>query len=367
MSQSNKLLSLESLRGIAALSVVFYHFNTGSHFNNSFVLNAWLMVDFFFVLSGFVIALNYQRKIHTFSDFKVFQYKRFLRLYPLHIIMLMAFVGIEVAKYLTEIKLDFVGAERAFSKNNFIAFIANVGLLQNWTIPSLTFNSPSWSISAEFYTYAVFGLVVMGLRNSKALVIITSVILAIIAGLLLNSVGMEVGNNTISGPTRCIYSFFLGVITFNLFDTLKLKGRFSTSYLSIGLLAISVIFVILFGGENTGIVILAPILFSVTVLAIASTQNSTLIAGILHNPNLVYLGTISYGIYMIHFAVWRVFTILLRFAFGFPTKTDLEGNVTIVYSNVYIADLVSVFGVGLIILLAHLSYAHVEQRFYSKG
>jgi peptidoglycan/LPS O-acetylase OafA/YrhL len=43
----NKILPLESLRGIAAISVAFFHFNVESYFNNSFTKNAWLMVDFF--------------------------------------------------------------------------------------------------------------------------------------------------------------------------------------------------------------------------------------------------------------------------------------------------------------------------------
>lgn len=44
----SKILPLESLRGIAAISVAFYHFKVESYFNNSFTQNAWLMVDFFF-------------------------------------------------------------------------------------------------------------------------------------------------------------------------------------------------------------------------------------------------------------------------------------------------------------------------------
>ena len=64
-----KIFYLESLRGLAALSVAFYHFDIGSLLtNNAFVKNSWLMVDFFFVLSGFVIALNFQSKIYNFTD-----------------------------------------------------------------------------------------------------------------------------------------------------------------------------------------------------------------------------------------------------------------------------------------------------------
>ena len=50
------------------------------------------MVDFFFVLSGFVIALNFQSKIYNFTDVINFQARRFFRLYPLHFFMLLIYL-----------------------------------------------------------------------------------------------------------------------------------------------------------------------------------------------------------------------------------------------------------------------------------
>ena len=55
-----KLNHLESLRGIAAITVVLFHWEVNSILNNNFTKNGWIMVDFFFVLSGFIIAYNYQ-------------------------------------------------------------------------------------------------------------------------------------------------------------------------------------------------------------------------------------------------------------------------------------------------------------------
>ena len=67
LHKKDKIYFLESLRGIAAISVALFHFQTESFLtNNIFIRNSWLMVDFFFVLSGFVIAYNYQSKIKHF-------------------------------------------------------------------------------------------------------------------------------------------------------------------------------------------------------------------------------------------------------------------------------------------------------------
>ena len=75
---AEKNLSLESLRGLAAFGVVLYHFQTSSPLsNNLFVRNSLHMVDFFFVLSGYVIALNYQHRLSSLAEIVTFQRRRF--------------------------------------------------------------------------------------------------------------------------------------------------------------------------------------------------------------------------------------------------------------------------------------------------
>ncbi len=79
------------------------------------------MVDFFFVLSGFVIALNYQHKIRTFGNLVNFQSRRFLRLYPLHFLMLMVFLGIALIKYVGETRFGLSAAVPESSPANDLA------------------------------------------------------------------------------------------------------------------------------------------------------------------------------------------------------------------------------------------------------
>lgn len=158
-----KLLPLESLRGLAALTVVIFHFGVGSHFNNPFTLNGFLLVDFFFVLSGFVIALSYLHRLSNITSLLTFQKKRFWRLYPLHLLMLVVFFGFNLAKYILSDQIQF--AKPAFSEDFFLEFLFNLLLLHNWVLPTLTLNVPSWSISAEFFTYLIFGITVLFVKN----------------------------------------------------------------------------------------------------------------------------------------------------------------------------------------------------------
>ena len=79
------------------LRIYYMHYKNqlGIIQNSNFIMNGGLVVDFFFVLSGFVISLNYLDKINTKNDLIKFQKKRFLRLYPLHILTLLIFVFID--------------------------------------------------------------------------------------------------------------------------------------------------------------------------------------------------------------------------------------------------------------------------------
>lgn len=362
--RQEKILALESLRGLAALSVALLHFNTGSYLNNIFTNNAWLMVDFFFVLSGFVIALNYIDKIYSLHDIFMFQKKRFWRLYPLHLITLFLFVIIEIGKYVVEVKFDLVANNQAFSKNNFISFFANIFLVQNLLIRDPTFNTVSWSISSEFYTYTLFALLLLIARNNKLLISFVLSIIILMSGFLLFQLSMNEDN--VTGPLRCLYSFSIGVITLLIYQLFKRKIYLSNSLILSTLLTCCVLTVIYFGDKNTGYIVLTPFLFGLTILVLNLTEKNTFIHNCLSKSYLVYLGTISYGIYMIHQFVWWCIKQYLRFVLGFPVE-NFNGVKIIIFDNFLVSNLISFLGIALVIILAHFSYIFVEKRFYKKN
>src|ERR1039457_3262386 len=91
--------ALDGLRGIAALLVVLLHVEWHNHLTGTrFVRNGYLSVDLFFILSGFVIAANYSAQIVDIPTSLRFLGLRFFRLYPLHIVMLGAFICLECCK-----------------------------------------------------------------------------------------------------------------------------------------------------------------------------------------------------------------------------------------------------------------------------
>ncbi len=358
MHKDDKIQVLESLRGVAALFVAIYHFRTGSHFDNAFTGNAWLMVDFFFVLSGFVIALNYQGKLNSIIDLYNFQIKRLFRLYPLHILMLIAFLAIECAKYVVEYQYNLVASSPAFSKNDLSTFMTNIFLVQNFVNEERTWNFPSWSISAEFYTYIIFAILVLLSGSRISRLIYLSLLIVAISFFILIEEGMWATNT--AGPTRCLYGFFLGVITLNIYKFLNQKYSFNTDYIGCFFLAASAIAVINCNGENDIYTLFIPVIFMFTILTLVMSSTSSIAIRSLGNKYLVYLGTISYGVYMIHGAVWWCFTQICRFILKFPVIVDTEGSTKIVFESTITADFIMISGIGLIIYLAHVSYRFIE-------
>ena len=150
---AERLDHLDSLRGIAALCVAGFHavmtFAMGSPLEKIPVFaHGYLMVDLFFVLSGFVIAYSSTHRLNDVGDAGRFQFRRLLRIYPLHLLTLCVFVLVDyVLRY-----------QNIAAPNDAAAFAANLMLVHPFTETELTFNYPSWSIAAEFWTYLIFAV-----------------------------------------------------------------------------------------------------------------------------------------------------------------------------------------------------------------
>jgi len=304
----DKILELESVRGLAALMVVLFHTPAWylPLFEMSVVRNGFLMVHLFFVLSGFVIYKAYGMRLHTATDVMKFQALRFGRLYPIHILFLLVFVGIEGAKYVaaTTFGMNLPNAQ-PFQNGGIAEFIQTLFLVQSlgFTENAKPFNFPSWSISVEFYTYILFALVTLLVPRGKTLVYGVLAILALLAVALLRE---DVANFIFI--LHCVSGFFLGCLVCQACDILRgadLRLPAITPLAVVGL-----IFVYLWlkpEGEHPYDYDL-PI-FPLTALLIFALQLSVdnPLSRLLRVKTLAWLGTISYSIYMSHAAlIWIV-------------------------------------------------------------
>ncbi len=351
--KKKKILPLESLRGFAALSVCLLHFHVNSFLRqNAFIDNAELMVDFFFVLSGFVIALNYSDKIKVFSDLFVFQTRRFWRLYPLHFFTLLIFLGIEVFKYVVEINVGSLSRFPAFSNNDVSAFLHNLFLTHGLFLSRVTFNLPSWSISTEFYTYLIFAVTMLSSRFRFYFCLLIS-----LSAFLILSLYDPLFQFREMRFLRCIYCFFLGVLAFWVVQGVKFNVP---NYLPAFFLFLSILAVCVLG--NTSVHALIPFVFALTIMCFSLSDGQDVTSRVLSMKWPVHLGTISYSIYMVHETVLFVFTQILRFGFHVPIYINSRNEATIGVEQTT-ASLLIIFAIIVIISVSHITYLFVENRF----
>ncbi|CAN7362705.1 acyltransferase [Rhizobium sp. LjRoot98] len=299
---------LDSWRGICALLVAMMHFPASGPLSESLIVrNAYLFVDYFFVLSGFVIAHRYRSSLSTRAAYLRFAIVRFGRVYPLHLAVLAIFVIFELLR-LTVPALRGDGAA-PFSDGNSLSELINSLLLLNGIGMDvrLTWNSPSWSISAEVWTYLLFGLAVLSFGRRHWIVFIPVIIAGMAAIYAWSPNHMDTTWHL--GFVRCLYGFSLGALLYHVFGPVLVARHLGaatphvTSFIAtcVELLALGAIlgFVALAGKGPVNI--LAPWVFALAI-CVFSYEGGAL-SRILNRPVFLWLGTFSYGIYMVHIFV----------------------------------------------------------------
>lgn len=355
--------ALESMRGIAALGVVLFHIAwTFPLHNIGLIRNGYLMVDLFFVLSGFVISHSYGKRIETARDVVKFIWIRLGRLYPLHFILLFVFLGIEIAKYIAEHKYGLVANKTAFTSNNIFSFMSNLLLVQALGFhDKATYNLPAWSISTEFYTYIIFAIILVLLRTRVALVCMSA---------LLVFISISVDSSEISHNVfRCVEGFFAGVIAYHFYVSLGGRQLYKSEhwwYKHVpGLFSFTGLIVFLSMKDGTGPDVLILPLFAVLIVSIAATPNG-LLSTILEVAPLVWIGKISYSVYMVHVAVIWSFSQVLRVVLKTPQVIDVNGE-PLLTPHPVAGALFLTAAVACILILSQLTYTYIEDPYRKKS
>ena len=173
-ADTSRLAALDGLRGIAAAIVLFHHVSWPSHITGlTFFTNGYIVVDLFFVLSGYIISRKYMWAIADTSGALRFTCLRFFRLYPLHLFVLLLLVAFECAKLVLINVFGFSeGNSPPFTGTESIPLLlANLVMIQSMNVASfVSWNGPSWSISGEMLAYLAFLIIPMtGLLRSRRL------------------------------------------------------------------------------------------------------------------------------------------------------------------------------------------------------
>jgi hypothetical protein len=312
---STRFRALDGWRGVCALLVAAHHIEAhGFLYWQPLIRNAWLFVDFFFVLSGFVIAHAYGEALATAPQVRTFALRRLGRLWPLHVAVLAALVGLEFS-HLALAHWHLVAGERAAftADRSPTTILTNLFLVQSLGLhPTETWNGPAWSISTEFYTYLVFAAVCLA-AHGRALRTALSLLLALGGVVVLARFSRYGMRETFGwGFFRCLYGFFSGVLIYEIWRrgfAKPLAGSFAEAVALAAVVAF-----ITWAPDDHAAEYLATPLFALAVLVFAAERG--ILSRALTTRPASAIGRWSYSIYMVH-------TLVIALAFNATHVAEL--------------------------------------------
>ncbi|GIL35785.1 acyltransferase [Phycicoccus sp. DTK01] len=335
------LPALTGLRAVAAVWVVLFHYREeilalepSLAPLDTFMRAGYLGVDLFFALSGFVLAYTYADRMRAFRwrDTRSFVRNRFARVWPVHVVALHVDV-------LTAFLLGTLGRTVEDSRRTGDAYLQNLGMVHYWVSDRPSFNTPAWSISAEWFAYLLAPLLFVAVarlrRSSTALVLAAAsygVMLWIFATMALPN-----GNLENMFWVRIMFEFVGGM----LLCLAWVRGGARLGRL-VPVLPLALVVTAVVPQASAGRYWMAPAL-GLGVAALAAS--SGWLAQVLSLRWLVAAGEASFALYMVH---WL---------FEWP----VEQAVGLAAGDPWLAQLVLVGLVGVLALASWLMMVLVER------
>jgi len=358
--------ALEGGRGLLALLVMLVHFEANYH-GKAFLNaeNLYYVVDYFFVFSGFLMARIYWTGLKTRTDLVEYMIVRFGRVYPLHLVWLMLFIGFEAFRML--LPAAWLDSAPFSGSNDAAAIPLHLLLLQAMGIADKnTWNFPSWSISTEFYSYIVFALLIVIFQRARLLMAFLIVLGCCLALNVWSDIGFQ--ETFKLGFFRCLASFMVGVMIYPLYQRTveHLKPRYALmSVLELLFFALFLGFSVI--ADDKLLSFLTPLLAGLLIWSL--TYDAGWLSRVFSTRIPLYLGSISYSMYLAHVFVQdrilNLFKLLEIKGLGVFFVAD-SNNIsvtaeTLLGTSPWIADALSVLMILLIIAISHFTFLWVEE------
>lgn len=289
-----RISSLTGLRGVAAVSVLLYHIPhqpAFAQFAIPLFSRAYLAVDLFFILSGFVISFGYHDRVvnqlskASYVDFLI---NRMARVWPLHLIVTLIF-GLRILLNVSGNQSIELTSANIFS---------NLFMVQSWGWGTDPIAGNSWSVSTEVAAYLLYPLIAIIAFSRWAWAQLAACVglLVLVASSGLGASGPMDVNDSDSVLTllRCLAGFSLGVLTYRCAETrwcrslLDRRGGFVAAC---GAIALALL---LPGKADMLVVLLMP------ALVLSCYYDGAAAKAVMANPVSFHLGLISYSIYLWH-------------------------------------------------------------------
>ena len=313
------LSNLTPLRGIAALLVAIFHFEMAiARFVPAkltmFFEKCYLMVDLFFIMSGFIILHVYKDDFTSRierNSIKKYLVARFARIYPLHFFTMLLLV--------TGVIIFSPGGTYPNPIENPWAIPTGFLLLHSYYIHNIyTWNIPSWSISAEWAAYLLFPFLALFLNKKKLFALSTFFIIVIAAYISIMyflprknyffpSIPVPHNLNTTYdyGYLRGIAGFITGMIVYKLYQWFSPKDIFNNDFFAATIIILVVLALHFAMNDAFCVILFAALVFSFAL-------NNGYLHKCCNNRILQYIGKISYSIYLMQIFLQEPFSKGLR-------------------------------------------------------
>lgn len=356
---AKRLYSLDVLRGVAALAIIFWHWQHFFAIRGAWQTvwsrsmepaysvfkplydQGWVAVDIFFAVSGFVFFWLYlepvRRREIAAGKFAI---QRISRLYPLYVVTLLVAAAMQLAFH------QATGHWFIFDANDWPHFVKSVLLVQQWLPPDemQSFNGPAWAVSIEVLLYIFFFVAVrLGLRGP----ILATCLVVVGAGIFFQD--GQIG--------RGIMGFFWGGVTYyavQVVATRRHAKAFARCVMLAALLAWTIAIADIYLGFHNALIAMLPFqaarftigyeypifLFAFILVVVPLTLAALALHeecfGVRRWAHFTLLGDISYSTYMIHFPM-QLALALLALRAGLVPADFMHGWVMVSFYAVLIA------------------------------
>jgi peptidoglycan/LPS O-acetylase OafA/YrhL len=317
-SRPVEIRALSGARAFPPLILVLYHFGEGHHYQGVFLYDAlvakgYLWVEFFFVLSGFILTHVYSQRRRPssprsgkeeFRFYLAFLKTRLARLYPLHIFMLFAILALVIGLRALAAAGGYVSIYDVpyHPMNTAEGFVYSLFLVQAWNVlPYLTWNGASWFVSVEFLLCLLFPVYLYVSRGGVVRALLLIAIGAAALNYLATTSGHGLDLTFHNGIFRGMAGFAIGVGLAMLYRKATIagwgdlpEGLFTLAQAAAFLLLLVAIYRT--GWAHRPSDIYTALAMALTILVLAFDRG--MIARALSAGPILLLGEWSYAIYM---------------------------------------------------------------------
>ncbi|MBO5263966.1 MAG: acyltransferase [Bacteroidaceae bacterium] len=284
--------TLTSLRLVFALLVFASHLVIISDtFSGHLFVEGYVGVSFFFILSGFIIAHNYTGRVNTPAERKDYYIARIARIYPLHLLTLIAAIalsGFAIGSLLSWVQLGMSAT------------------LTNAYIPRsdffFAFNAPAWSLCCEQLFYISFPFILPYIKESRRLfAIILLCVIVMVAGAQITPQAYIKGVWYVNPVTR-FPDFLIGIAVLGIYNRIKgiTIGRATTTAIEAGSIVLFILFYIFAEDVPKACRYSFYYWLPISAVLLSFALQKGALSRILNNKAFILGGEISYSVYLVH-------------------------------------------------------------------